>query len=116
MSPGGRTSRVKSVDAVLENIAWRRRGIRRDFVGSLRAGDDGIRLTGRDPQSGLDVALSIPRNEVEHVDVVGANGDPFVVVELARAEPIFVRRIGPGSVQAQPLARKLGALLKRRPR
>ena len=102
------------MDTVVEQIAWRRRGGRSDFVGSLRAEDDGIRLTGRDPASGLDVALSIPQSEVEHVHVVGANGDPFVVVEFARAEPILVRRIGPGSVQSQALARKLRALLKRR--
>jgi hypothetical protein len=105
---------VKAVDTLVEHIAWRRRGGRNDFVGSLRAGDDGIRLTGRDPESGLDVALSIPPSEVEYVHVDGANGEPFVVVELARAEPILVRRIGPGSDQSQLLARKLQALLKRR--
>jgi hypothetical protein len=102
------------VDTFVEQIAWRRRGGRHDFVGSLRAGDDGIRLTGRDPESGVDVALSIPPSEVEYVHVDGANGYPFVVVELARAEPILVRRIGPGSVQPQLLARKLRGLLKRR--
>jgi hypothetical protein len=104
------------VDTPIEKITWSRRGAHTDFVGSLQAGDDGIRLTGRDPRSGLDVALSIPPSEVEQVYVVGANGDPFVVVELARAEPIHVRRVGPGSGQAQLLARKLRMLSKRRPR
>ena len=102
------------METVVEQIAWRRRGGRNDFVGSLRAGDDGIRLTGRDSESGLDVALSIPQNEVERVHVGGGNADSFVVVELARAEPILVRRVGPGSVQPQLLARRLRALLKRR--
>jgi hypothetical protein len=105
---------VRAVDTVVEQIAWRRRGGRNDYVGSLRAGEDGIRLTGRDSESGLDVALSIPPSEVEYVHVYGANGDSFVVLELARAEPILVRHIGPGSVQSQLLGRKLRALMKRR--
>lgn len=104
------------VETFIDRIAWSRRGAQHDFVGSLRAGDDGIRLTGRDPRSGLDVALSIPPSEVEQVYVVGANADPFVVVELARAEPILVHRVGPGSVQAHLLTRKLRALLKGRPK
>jgi hypothetical protein len=102
-------------NTLIEKIAWSRRGVHNDFVGSLRAGDDGIRLTGRDPRSGLDVALSIPPEEVERVRVASADhelaGDLYVVVELAGAEPILLRRVGAGPVQAEVLARKLGALL-----
>lgn len=104
------------MDTLIEKIAWRRRGVRNDFVGSLRAGYDGIRLTGRNPESGLDVALSIPPSEVKDVHVAPADGelagDLFVVVELTDAEPIILRRAGAGPFQAQLLARKLGALLK----
>lgn len=104
------------VDTLIEKIAWSRRGVHNDFVGSLCAGDDGIRLTGRDPRSGLDVALSIPPEEVEQVHVAPADhelaGDLYVVVELAGAEPILLRRVGAGPVQAEVLARKLGALLQ----
>jgi hypothetical protein len=103
------------VDTLIEKIAWSRRGVHNDFVGSLRAGDEGILLTGRDPRSGLDVALSIPPEEVERVRVASADhelaGDLYVVVELAGAEPILLRRVGAGPVQAEVLARKLGALL-----
>jgi len=100
------------VDTLIEKVAWHRRGVRNDFVGSLCAGYDGIRLIGRDPQSGLDVALSIPPREVEEVHVEPVNGDLHVVVELADAEPIILRRAGAGPFQAQLLARKLGALLQ----
>jgi hypothetical protein len=104
--------RVRAVDTLIEKIAWHRRGVRNDFVGSLRAGYDGIRLTGRDSQSGLDVALSIPPGEVEQVHVEPTNGDLYVVVELADAEPIILRRAGAGPFQAQLLARRLAALLQ----
>jgi hypothetical protein len=104
------------VDTLIEKVAWSRRGVHNDFVGSLRAGYDGIRLTGRDPHSGLDVALSIPPGEVEEVHVAPADqelaGDLYVVVELTGSEPIFLRRVGAGPVQAEVLARKLGALLR----
>ncbi len=104
------------MDTLIEKIAWSRRGVHNDFVGSLRAGDDGIRLTGRDPRSGVDVALLIPPREVEQVHVAPADrelaGDLYVVIELVSAEPILLRRVGAGPVQAEVLARKLGALLR----
>jgi hypothetical protein len=103
------------VDTLSERIVWSRRGAKYDFVGSLYAGGDGIRLTGRDPKSGLDVALSIPPSEVEEVHVAPVDGDPAgdanVVVELVGAEPILLR-FGAGALRAEMLARKLGALLQ----
>jgi hypothetical protein len=106
------------MDTVVEKISWHRRGVRSDFVGSLSATDDGIRLTGRDPQSGLDVVLSIPSPELSGVHVSSANsdgnggGDPYVVLEVEHAQPIFLRQVGDRSLHAQLLARKLGALLR----
>ena len=106
----------EAVDTLVEKVAWRRRGVRNDFVGSLRAGNDGIRLNGRDPQSGIDVALSIPSPEVERVHVEHANGDLdgdlYVVLELTEAEPIFLRQVGVGPLHARLLARRLGRLLR----
>ena len=57
------------------------RGVANDFVGSLRAGSDGIRLNGRDPRTGVDVTLSIPPDEVEHV-YASPTASEDVVVEL----------------------------------
>lgn len=104
------------MDTVVERISWHRRGVRSDFVGSLRASDEGIRLTGRDPR-GLDVVLSIPPRELSGVHVSPendegrGNGDPYVVLELEHAQPIFLRQAGSSAHQAPLLARKLGALL-----
>lgn len=98
-----------------EKIAWCRHGVRTYFVGALRAGDEGIRLTGRDPTSGIDVALSIPLAEVECVRVSASReellaGEPCVVLELAESEPIFIRQVGAGPLRVHVLARRLDAL------
>jgi hypothetical protein len=105
------------MDTLVEKISWHRRGVRSDFVGSLRANGDGIRLTGRDPRSGLDVVLSIPSLELSGVHVSSAdgngngNGELYIVLELEHAQPIFLREVGGSSLHAQLLARKLGAVL-----
>jgi hypothetical protein len=99
-----------------ERIAWRRHGVRRHFVGTLHTDDDGIRLTGRDPASGLDVALSIPLAEIDHVRVSETGdellaGEPCVVLELAGSDAIFVREVGVGPLHVHLLARRLAALI-----
>ena len=102
------------MEALVDKISWRRRSARNAFVGSLRADDEGIRLTGRDPESGIDVALSIPPAEVASVHVAAAAGEPpgdvYVVLELGDAEPILLRQVGAEPLRAQLLARKLGSL------
>jgi hypothetical protein len=98
------------MDLLVERVAWRRRGVTNDFVGSLRAGCDGIRLSGRDPMTGLDVTLSIPPDEVEHV-YASPTAAEHVVVELGDAEPIVLHRLQTGSLQAHLLARRLRGLL-----
>ncbi len=98
----------------VEKIAWRRKGLHGHLVGRLRAGDGGIRLTGRDPVSAVDVALSIPLEAVQRVRVSLRRdeflaGEQCVVLELADSEAILVRELGtPHRVHA--LARNLGAL------
>ncbi len=100
---------------VSEKIAWRRRNVHRSYVGALCAGAEGIRLTGRDPLTGIDVTLSIPLAEVNHVELSEAGdellaGDRCVVLDLADSEPILLRPAGRGSFHTQLLARSLGAL------
>jgi hypothetical protein len=102
-------------ETLVEKIAWCRNGGGTYFVGALRAGDEGIRLTGRDPSSGIDVALSIPLAEVECVRVSTSRKEllarePCVVLELADSEPILVRQVGACPVQVHVLAWRLGAL------
>ena len=98
------------MDLLVERVAWKRRGGANDFVGSLRAGCNGIRLSGRDPRTGLDVTLSIPPDEVEHVYASPTAADE-VVVELGEAEPIMLHGIQSGPLQAHQLARRLRGLL-----
>jgi hypothetical protein len=102
-------------ESLAQRIAWRRRGVCRPYVGSLQAGDEGIRLSGRDPVSGIEVTLSIPLSEVENVRVAGPGeellaGERCVVLELAESEAIFLREVGEGPLHIHVLARTLGAL------
>jgi hypothetical protein len=94
---------------IIEKIVWRRRGVARDYVGSLVAGSDGIRLAGRDPRSRLDVTLAIPLDEVDGVDF---EDDRWVVLDLADSDPILIRPDGDLPIHAQVLARRLGGLAR----
>ena len=99
----------------LDRIAWRRRGRRRQYVGALAAGEAGIRLTGRDTASGLEVSLAIPLEEIEgaHVSRTRAEslgGKRAVVIELADSDPILVREVDAGSWHVHALARRLAAV------
>lgn len=101
-------------EQTVERIAWRRRGRRRQYVGALAAGDAGIRLTGREVSSGLEVSLAIPREEIEgaHVSRTRAEslgGQRAVVIELADSDPILVCEVGVGPSHVHALARRLAA-------
>jgi hypothetical protein len=107
-------------ETLANKIAWRRSGVRRHYIGRLDAGDEGIRLTGCDPVSGVEVALSIPLSEIEDVRVAGPGdellaGERCVVLELAESEPIVLREVGVGPLHAHVLARSLCALTHARP-
>jgi hypothetical protein len=97
------------VREIVEKIAWRRRGIERSYVGSLVAGSDGIRLSGRDQRTGVDIALAIPLPEVDHVGV--EDGD-CVVLDLSGSDAILVLPDHHTPIHAQLLARSLGALTR----
>jgi hypothetical protein len=100
--------------SLAERIVWRRQGVRHHYVGTLSAGEEGIRLTGRDAVVGIDVALSIPSCEIEDVRVAGPGdellaGERCVVLELADSEGIFLREVGADPLHVHVLARSLGA-------
>jgi hypothetical protein len=100
-------------------VIWGRRGVPRNYIGSLRASSLGIRLWGRDPGTGLEVTLSIPRCEVERVHVAETPddevaGEPGVVVELVDSAPILLREVGLGSLHAVSLTRRLLAAVTQR--
>jgi len=96
-------------------IAWRRGERGPVYVGAVSRGADTIRLTGRDPILGIDVALSIPVGEIEYIGVAEAavgsiDAAPVVVLDLPESEPIHLRPVGGGSLDVHLLARALGAL------
>lgn len=102
----------------MQRVTWRRRGLLRQYLGDLVAGDSGIRLTGRDSVSGLHVTLSIPRAEVEDVHVSRSPdealaGEQAVVLELAESDPILLREVGAGPLHLHALARRLTAIATR---
>jgi hypothetical protein len=102
-------------ESFTDKVAWRRRGVRRPYVGTLEVSEGGITLSGRDPVSGVEVVLSIPMTEVEDVHVARAGDEPLagercVVLELAESEAIFLREVGEGPLHIHVLARTLGAL------
>jgi hypothetical protein len=91
-------------------IAWRRGERGPIYVGAVSRGEDSIRLTGRDPILGIDVALSIPLEEVEYIGVAETGTGAFVVLDLSGSEPIHLRPIGGHSLDVHLLARTLGTL------
>ena len=114
MTTGTRGARVRLVDDALisERVAWRRENARHHYVGSLWASPHGIRLVGRDPVTGIEVALSIPRGEIEAVRVSTGwderlAGERSVILELADTIPILMRELGIDPLGADALAERI---------
>ena len=102
-------------EVLAERIAWRRKGVRHHYVGTLAARGDGIVLAGREPATGIEVVLTIPFAEVEDVHLSSGEqeslvGEASVVVELADSPPILLREIGAGRLLPRALAAKLARL------
>lgn len=96
-------------------IAWRRGEHGPTYVGAVSHGDDTIRLTGRDPVLGIDIALSIPVAEIDYVGVSetaagSVDSGPFVVLDLSGSKPIHLWPVGGSALGVHLLARGLGAL------
>jgi hypothetical protein len=64
-------------------------------VGAVALGEGFVRLVGRDPDSNLEISLSIPFTEIEAVHVPAKRGGgQDVVLELAGSQAICLRGIG----------------------
>jgi hypothetical protein len=116
MRPLGRDAIVNAMnDFFADKIAWRRQGTRRHYVGTIRGGALGVRLRGRDPISGIQVALSIPLDEIEGAHVSQSPdemlaGERCAVLELVDSDPILLREVGIGPLQVHALARAIAEL------
>jgi hypothetical protein len=94
-------------------IAWHRGKRGPTYFGGVSYTGDAIRLTGRDPVLGIDVALSIPVEEVEQIGIAeersgSTNGSSVVVLRLPGSEPIYLRPVGGSSLDIHLLARTMG--------
>lgn len=81
---------VDRVGPSKEPVTWRRPS-GPEYVGDVALGEGYVRLVGRDPDSNVEVALSIPFAEIETVRTETA-GD--VVLELSGSQAIRLRKTG----------------------
>jgi hypothetical protein len=99
-------------------VAWRRKSLRQQYVGRLLVLPDRLRLVGREPAFGIDVALSIPFGQITGVREATRServlGDTGVVLELAGSEPVVLRELG-SAAGPRSLARELSVLVSRPP-
>jgi hypothetical protein len=80
-------------------VTWRRRGVTRRYVGALEDRDGALHLSGRDPETGIEVSLGIPYREIESVRLCGeprdgVSGGPCLVLGLAGSLPICLQEVG----------------------
>jgi hypothetical protein len=98
-----------------QKIAWRRETAQSHYIGELWGCVTGIRLAGRDPQTGIEVTLSIPYAEIGRIRVSNdwterVVGERCVVLELTGSTPILVREVGLGPIDARALAERIAML------
>jgi len=98
-----------------KRIAWRRRNVPHHYIGALLSFGAGIRLVGREPATGIELALSIPFEEIEDVRASAAPDDELVggqsvVLDLAEADAVLLREIGGGPLGTAELAARLERL------
>jgi hypothetical protein len=103
----------EAMQILSKKVHWSRRGGRAEYVGILRGGDEGIRLSGRDARSAVDVAVFVPWRLVANIYRCSHGPSPddvSVVVELWDAAPLVIRELGAGSHDPIVLTRKLTKL------
>ena len=101
-----------------EKVDWRRRNGRDHYVGRLDAGCGAVRLVGRKPATGIEIALTIPFEEIEQVRASESIdetlvGEPCVVIEPAHSAAILVREVGTEKPQPAELVARLKAVRRR---
>jgi hypothetical protein len=102
--------------AIATRVAWRRRSTPTHYVGTLLDVENGIRLVGREPATGIELALSVPYDLIGGVRVSDEAsdevvGEPAVVIDITGADALLVRELGPVTRQTAELARRLKGLV-----
>jgi len=88
-------------ELLAERVAWRRKSFDRQYMGRLFLLPDRLRLVGREPWLGIEMALSIPFSKVRRVRTAARSaervlGEGGVVLVLDESEPVFLRELDPG--------------------
>jgi hypothetical protein len=99
----------------LRKVAWHRLHVRQPYVGYLTLTDEAVRLSGREAETGIDVALSIPLSGIDRVRRASdacLDADRAIVLELADGEPIRVVPIECSRADLERLARRLTAAVE----
>ena len=112
--------RIKDVTAIptIKRVFWRdEQNPRRSYLGYMAFLDDAIRLAGREEQSGIDAALTVPHAAVCAVTTcacVPAEPDARteIVLDLLGGAPIVLRPLGGSDVQTEALARRLRTAIR----
>jgi hypothetical protein len=64
----------------VDRVAWQRENAHSHYVGTLSASEDGIRLAGRDPTTGIRIGLRIPVAEWKAGSPTHPPGAPAVKI------------------------------------
>jgi hypothetical protein len=96
-----------------EPVVWRRLNVSSPYVGDADVSGTALRLSGREPVSGIEVSLAIPFTEIERVRTSRTaaeelGGEPSVVLELTESDSVCLRSAGTRSTLPVRLARTLG--------
>jgi hypothetical protein len=90
-------------------------------VGDADVSDAALRLSGREPVSGIEVSLAIPFTQIERVRTSRTaaeqlGGEPSVVLELTESNPVCLRAAGGRSALPVRLVRMLAGAMSARTR
>jgi hypothetical protein len=93
-------------------VTWRRQHASQHYLGYVTVTDQGVRLAGREHETGIDVSLSIPHDAIRKIRIALNDGEEVVgersvVLELRDDAPIYVRPVSTGPLDLDGFARKL---------
>jgi hypothetical protein len=96
-----------------EPVVWRRVNVPSACIGDADVSGAALRLSGREPVSGVEISLAIPFSEIERVRTSRTaaeelGGEPSVVLELTASPPVCLRATGTRATLPVRLGRMLG--------
>jgi hypothetical protein len=102
----------------VKRVVWRdEQNPRRSYLGYMAFLDDAFRLAGREEQSGIDAALTVPHAAVCEIRTcacvpVEPDARTEIMLDLLGGAPIVLRPLGGSEVQTEALARRLRTAIR----